>query len=743
MVPSPFPYSRESVLRATAFSRSIVSRRNKKVRRLPARLRIEQLEARCLPTTFTPTTFLDGDFATGSLRNGILLANADTGTATDTIKLLAGTYQLTLVSNGQQTDGLQGDLDITNTKHPLVIEGAGTSGNSATIIDASQLQDRVFQIVNLGTQVLFENLVIQGGLAKDDGSGALGATSSFGGGILNNGGSVTLTNVLIQNNVALGGNGPAGGVGQAGGAAKDAAGGGIYSVAGVLSITNSTIVNNQAIGGQGGSGGASTQVGGAGGQGGGGFGGGIFASLGAVHLKSSQVDQNQATGGAGGAGGPGGPDFPTGGSGGPGGAGGIASGGGMDASGVSLTLNTSSLLNNQAHGGAGGRGGDGGPGAGFFTASGGNAGAGGAGGSAQGAGLLVGGGIVSLSNSTFSTNISQGGAGGAGGSGGSASFGGNGGAGGTGGSSQGGGLYLSGTTSLSLSASTIDHNQSVGGTGGQGGIGDIGFTTGFSGAGGNGGAGGAAQGSGLFSALSTLTIINSTIPFNTVQGGTGGNGGIAGYGTGFGASGAGGVGGLSQGGGLFTSSGTIHLLNDTVAQNQAFDSIGGVGGNGHQAAGSLGQGGGGFNAAALFARNTIFGEDKASLSADFLGPFSSAFNNLLEDGTGSNLPPGNPGPNGNIVGTTSQPIDPLLGPLANNGGPTQTMALDAGSPAIDTGTSVGAPTTDQRGDPRGTPPDIGAYESQTDNAALAIVLGSASNKHHDSVDNLFAGPWLA
>jgi hypothetical protein len=49
------------------------------------------------------------------------------------------------------------------------------------------------------------------------------------------------------------------------------------------------------------------------------------------------------------------------------------------------------------------------------------------------------------------------------------------------------------------------------------------------------------------------------------------------------------------------------------------------------------------------------------------------------------------------LGTSSDPLDPLLGPLANNGGPTQTHALLAGSPAIDKGDNTGAPATDQRG----------------------------------------------
>jgi len=53
----------------------------------------------------------------------------------------------------------------------------------------------------------------------------------------------------------------------------------------------------------------------------------------------------------------------------------------------------------------------------------------------------------------------------------------------------------------------------------------------------------------------------------------------------------------------------------------------------------------------------------------------------------------------------------MLGALADNGGPTQTMALPDGSPAIDAGNQVGCPTTDQRGVPRPRSDcDIGAYE---------------------------------
>ncbi|HEY4900437.1 MAG TPA: choice-of-anchor Q domain-containing protein [Terriglobales bacterium] len=71
-------------------------------------------------------------------------------------------------------------------------------------------------------------------------------------------------------------------------------------------------------------------------------------------------------------------------------------------------------------------------------------------------------------------------------------------------------------------------------------------------------------------------------------------------------------------------------------------------------------------------------------------------------------------------------IDPLLGPLQYNDGPTQTMAIQARSPAIDAGNSSGCIDgqehllkTDQRGMPRPDTEDkigcdMGAYERQTD-----------------------------
>ena len=55
--------------------------------------------------------------------------------------------------------------------------------------------------------------------------------------------------------------------------------------------------------------------------------------------------------------------------------------------------------------------------------------------------------------------------------------------------------------------------------------------------------------------------------------------------------------------------------------------------------------------------------------------------------------------------------DPMLSRPADNGGSTWTMALGEGSPAVDAGVED-ALDVDQRGEPRGLAPDVGAYELQ-------------------------------
>jgi uncharacterized repeat protein (TIGR01451 family) len=74
----------------------------------------------------------------------------------------------------------------------------------------------------------------------------------------------------------------------------------------------------------------------------------------------------------------------------------------------------------------------------------------------------------------------------------------------------------------------------------------------------------------------------------------------------------------------------------------------------------------------------------------------------------------------NLVGTLATPIDPLLGPLADNGGETPTHALQQGSPALDAAPDQGE-TEDQRtvARPQGAAFDVGAFEAEVADLALA------------------------
>lgn len=77
--------------------------------------------------------------------------------------------------------------------------------------------------------------------------------------------------------------------------------------------------------------------------------------------------------------------------------------------------------------------------------------------------------------------------------------------------------------------------------------------------------------------------------------------------------------------------------------------------------------------------------------------------------------------------------DPKLGPLANNGGPTQTHALLSGSPALNTANTTAAPALDQRGSPRptGSAADIGACEF--DDAKPTVVTASFEYQQSHSI----------
>jgi len=107
--------------------------------------------------------------------------------------------------------------------------------------------------------------------------------------------------------------------------------------------------------------------------------------------------------------------------------------------------------------------------------------------------------------------------------------------------------------------------------------------------------------------------------------------------------------------------------------------------------------------------NTIIAQNGTEDFHNYAGTINDLGYNLIGNGDGT---PFVNGVNGNIVGTAANPVNPLLGPLADNGGPTQTLALLPGSPAIDAANPSNFPTTDQRGvtRPQGARADIGAFE---------------------------------
>jgi len=161
--------------------------------------------------------------------------------------------------------------------------------------------------------------------------------------------------------------------------------------------------------------------------------------------------------------------------------------------------------------------------------------------------------------------------------------------------------------------------------------------------------------------------------------------------------------------------GTLTLTNSTVSGN-----TGGNGGGINNQSGS-----------AVNARNTIIAGNTASNGPDVFGSFTSPGHNLIGKSDGSS----GFGGNGDQVGTIASPRNPMLDPLANNGGPTQTHALLPVSPAIDAGddcvaeathcgdSNIPQLTTDQRGagfprkiDSNGDSTatvDIGAFEAPT------------------------------
>ena len=314
--------------------------------------------------------------------------------------------------------------------------------------------------------------------------------------------------------------------------------------------------------------------------------------------------------------------------------------------------------------------------------------------------------------------------------------GGNGGEGASSAQGDGGAIAAFGDDAVSVTGSSFSEDR-AGGNGGIGessaqgdggaidfsgeGVGDtltIGESS-FSGnsAGGNGGAGtSSAQADGGAISAEDTTLMVSASTFNGNQAG-----GIAG---------AGPAGGEAYGGAIALFGTGATLTNDTIEANSAGGPIGAGSGGGGVAGGGLwsgapatllndtidgnaviGAGGAGGNIdgsapGPVTLKNTIVAAGAAAIRPNCASNVISAGHNL-ESTTPSEC--GLTPALGDLIG-----VNPLLGPLQFNGGPTETQALLEGSPAIEAGENAGCPATDQRGvtrpQPAGGRCDIGAFE---------------------------------
>lgn len=258
------------------------------------------------------------------------------------------------------------------------------------------------------------------------------------------------------------------------------------------------------------------------------------------------------------------------------------------------------------------------------------------------------------------------------------------------GNGGGGGLSFGGNGSM-VQRSAISGNQAPRGGGGievTGGTATI-LETSVENNSTNGGGGG------ILAIFSTATINRSTIAGNTAY---------------------------RSGGGIALPYGNVSLINSTVSGNRVTN--GGGGGINSGENGTVGNitirsstivnntalysGGltGGF-AQSVRVGNSILSANVALSGPNILSEFTSLGGNLVSDRSGSTGYLSNDLPDGTV---------PMLGPLANNGGPTRTHALLSGSPAINAGSN--GVTTDLATDQRGKgfsrvvdgTIDIGAFE---------------------------------
>lgn len=294
-------------------------------------------------------------------------------------------------------------------------------------------------------------------------------------------------------------------------------------------------------------------------------------------------------------------------------------------------------------------------------------------------GPLGGGGIrnlgtMTLNNSQVNSNTASGGAG-----------------------TFGGGIYSQGP--LTLNSSTVSSNTNTAGAGG-----------------------------GVFNFGSNLTISRSTISANTATGAAGiSDGGTLSIADSIVSGNTGDVGGIQ-------SSGSFSIVRSTISGNTSPTAFGGamdVSGGGSLVNVTI-SGNTAPSGAALVSSSeggvtmtnvTIANNTSTTLAGAItnFGGGLTLLNTIVANNPGGNCRDPiatatyslDSGTTCGFTGTGDlSSTNPNLGALADNGGPTPTQALPAGSPAIDAGINAGCPATDQRGitRPQGPRCDIGAYE---------------------------------
>jgi hypothetical protein len=367
------------------------------------------------------------------------------------------------------------------------------------------------------------------------------------------------------------------------------------------------------------------------------------------------------------------------------------------------------------------------------------------GGDAAGAAIYNNGGQLFVSNVVFEANSSTAGVGGKGGNGRTGGFGGNGGNGGDGGSAAGAAIYSNGGRVV-VYASTFTNNTAVGAVAGAAGLasgllgfhgepGEAGDAVGAAVSGANaeitvfgslfitnsvraanginatnspgrepgarGRDGGDAAGGAIYS-TGSLSVTNSTFFGNIAASGAGGAGGTAGP-SGFGNDGGdGGNGGFATGAAI-ESVGPGVVVNSTFSDNALRAGLGGAGGlatglgeDGDAGSKGVERGGAIYGAGSeVVVANSILANSPTTVEgniSDRGGNIATDLNPLISSFASFRL------------------TNPFILPLANNGGPTATMAITTNSPGIDRGVTLYCPAIDQRGSNRVGTCEIGAYE---------------------------------